>query len=121
MPPSGPAPKPKPPATDAMSYRDNAVELAELTAWAQQAAEALSLQPLAQDDVEMVLSASAQASAGLVRSAGPVAMYLAGLLVATGQAPDVATACQTVGRLMHIPELATGTSEVEHTPKSIQD
>ena len=96
-------------------------ELHGVTAWAQHAAQQLQLEPLTPHDVELVLSAAARASNGLVRSAGPVAMYLAGLLVSTGQAPDVATACRMVGRLMAIPELLVDTDDVEHTQQGFPD
>lgn len=102
-----------------MGNRYDVSELDRLTSWAQQAAQRLQLKPLAPADVELVLSSAAQASTGLVRSAGPVAMYLAGLLVASGQAPDVSTACRMVGRLMAIPELMI--DDVEHPPKGFPD
>lgn len=86
-------------------------QLEELTDWAQQAAQALELEPLDQDDVEAVLALASRASAGLVRPAGPVTMYLAGVLLARGLAPDVPSACQLVGSIMEIPELAVGENE----------
>mgnify|MGYP007082235993 CR=1 FL=1 len=104
-----------------MGNRYDASKFDELTAWAQHAAEQLQLKPLTQNDVDAVLTAASQASTGLVRSAGPVAMYLAGLLVSTGQAPDVATACQLVGRLMDIPSLTAGNNGVEHTVQGLSD
>ena len=69
-----------------MANRYDPTELAELTAWAQQAADTLSLKPLETGEIEIVLASAAQVSAGLVRSAGPVAMYLAGVLLAKGHA-----------------------------------
>ena len=104
-----------------MGNRYDSSELDTLTAWAQHAAEQLKLPPLNHDEVKTVLAAAGHASTGLVRSAGPVAMYLAGLLVSTGQAPDVATACAMVGRLMDIPELLLDTDDVEHAPQSLPE
>src|SRR5699024_9053785 len=104
-----------------MGNQDDTSDLAELTAWAQHAAEELGLEPLKPADVDAVLSAAWQVSTGLVRSAGPVAMYLAGLLVSTGQAPDVATACQMVGRLLDIPSLTAGNNGVKHTVQGLSD
>lgn len=104
-----------------MGNRYDTSELDGLTAWAQHAAEELGLQPLKPDDVDAVLTAASQASTGLVRSAGPVAMYLAGLLVSTGQASDVAIACQMVGRLMDIPNLMRITDNTEHTVQGFSD
>lgn len=101
--------------------RDHDTKLSELTAWTQQAAQKLSLKPLEEHDISTVLAAASQASAGLVRSAGPVTMYLAGLLFATGQATDVATACQMVGRLMDIPELTVGLDEGKDPRQSLPD
>ncbi|MFD6813051.1 DUF6457 domain-containing protein [Enteractinococcus coprophilus] len=104
-----------------MGNRYDISKFDELTAWAQHAAEQLRLKPLTQNDVDAVLTAASQASTGLVRSAGPVAMYLAGLLVSTGQAPDVATACQMVGRLMDIPNLMVATDDGKHTVQGLSD
>lgn len=104
-----------------MVNRYNPTDLAELTVWAQQAAEALSLNPLEQREIEIVLDSATQVSAGFVRAAGPVAMYLAGLLVATGQAADVATACRMVGRLMNVPNLSLGLHTIEHTTQGLPD
>lgn len=104
-----------------MANQYQAAQLAELTAWAHDAAQQLKLEPLAPQDIDCVLSAAAQASAGLVRSAGPVAMYLAGVLVATGQAPDVASACRLVGQLLAIPRLSGFVHDVEHTPQRVSD
>lgn len=104
-----------------MGNRYDTSELDGLTAWAQHAAEALNLEPLEAHDIDTVLAAATHASTGLVRPAGPVAMYLAGLLVATNQAPDVSTACRMVGRLMDIPELMLNLDDVEHTPQSFPD
>lgn len=98
-----------------MANHYDAAKCQQLRAWAHHAAETLHLEPLDDHDVDAVLAAAAQASSGMVRSAGPVAMYLAGLLLGTGQAPDVTTACQMVGRLMDIPNLALDTHDVEHT------
>jgi hypothetical protein len=94
----------------------DATEMVELTAWAQQAAEQLGLEPLKQQDVDVVLSTAADFSTELVRPAGPVAMYLAGVLFARGQAPDVETACELVGGLLHDPELTGMPHDVKHTP-----
>jgi hypothetical protein len=94
----------------------DATEMGELTAWAQQAAEHLGLEPLEQQDVDVVLSAAADFSAELVRPAGPVAMYLAGVLLARGRAPDVEAACELVGGLLHGPELTRSPHDVKHTP-----
>lgn len=104
-----------------MANRYNPTELAELTAWAQQAAETLSLKPLDQHEIDVVLDSAAQVSAELMRAAGPLAMYLAGLLVATGQAADVATACRMVGRLMNITDVSISLDEVEHTAQGFSD
>ena len=104
-----------------MGNQDDTSDLAELTAWAQHAAEELGLEPLKPADVDAVLAAAWQVSTGLVRSAGPVAMYLAGLLVSTGQAPDVATACQMVGRLLNIPNLMLTTDNTQHPVQGLQD
>jgi len=92
----------------------DATEMAELTAWAQQAAEHLGLEPLKQQDVDVVLSAAADFSTELVRPAGPVAMYLAGVLFARGRVPDVEAACELVGRLFHDPELTGMPHDVKH-------
>lgn len=104
-----------------MANRYDPTELAELTVWAQQAAETLSLKPLDPDEIDIVLASAAHASTGLVRAAGPVAMYLAGLLVSSGQATDVATACRLVGRLMDITELTVSPHEIEHPEQGILD
>ena len=104
-----------------MANRYNPTELAELTAWAQQAAETLSLKPLDQHEIDVVLASAAQVSAGLVRAAGPVTMYLAGLLVASGQAADVATACRMVGRLVNVTDLSIMPNEVKHTVQGLPD
>lgn len=101
----------------AMANRYDPGKLTELTDWAQQAAEALNLEPLSAHDIDTVLSESARASADLVRSAGPVAMYLAGTLVATGQAADVGSACRIVRELMS----TLGADEVQHQPQSTRD
>jgi|SRR5690625_1006860 len=93
----------------------DATEMAELTAWAQQAAEHLGLEPLKQQDVDVVLSAAADCSAQMVHPVGPVAMYLAGMLFARGQAPDVEAACELVGSLLHDPELTSIPDDVKHT------
>lgn len=95
--------------------------LQELTDWAQQAAETLELEPLEERDVRIVLSEAAQASAALVRPAGPVAMYLAGLVFATERAADVRAACRIVDRLLHDPGLSGGANETEHRPQRIRD
>lgn len=89
-----------------MGRRYNAVELEEFTAWVQQAAAELGIEPLEAADVAMILASAAEVSGALVRSAGPVAMYLAGFLVATGQAADVAAACRMVNRFMTDPGVA---------------
>lgn len=79
-----------------MANRYDPGKLDELADWAQNAAETLNLEPLSAHDIETVLSESARASAEFVRSAGPVAMYLAGSLVAAGQASDIVSACRMV-------------------------
>src|SRR5690625_4029439 len=102
-----------------MANHDDAAEHQLLTAWAQRAAETLELEPLDDHDVSSVLAAATAASAGLVRSAGPVAMYLAGLLLATGHASDVDGACRMAGRYLGIRELAA--HGLKHPPQDIAD
>ena len=98
-----------------MANRPQGTDVAAVTAWAHQATETLGLQPLTQEDVTTVLKAGSQAAAGLTRSAGPVAMYLAGVLLAKGHAENVAAACQMIGRLMDIPELSGGIDNTDNT------
>lgn len=104
-----------------MAKHYEAAALQELTDWAQQTAKALELEPLEERDVRIVLSEAAQTSAALVRSAGPVAMYLAGLVFATGRAADVDAACRMVDRLLRDPGLSGGANETEHRPQRIRD
>lgn len=85
-----------------MSTHQTTPESADLTAWARRAAHRLGVTPLRERDVETVLTAASRASSGLVRSAGPVTMYLAGILLSSGQASDVASACRMAGDLMAI-------------------
>lgn len=65
---------------------------------AQHAARALNLAPLDAATIEAVQMAAAQASDNLVRAAGPVTMFLAGVLMAQGRAKDLATACELVNQ-----------------------
>lgn len=106
--------------TEAMTYRYEA-EDRELTAWAHQTASALGLEPLEKCELDLVLSSAAQVSSELVRSAGPVAMYLAGLLVATGRASDVSGACRMVGSVIRTPEVIARLNEFEDSPERIRD
>lgn len=104
-----------------MANRCSKAPREELSQWAAHAAEQLALTPLQSHDVDKILSAAANISTGFVRSAGPVAMYFAGLLVATGQAANVHTACRLVARLMELPDLPIEPNNVQHTPQGIAD